>query len=70
MFSLPRTPFEKFWDSVIKVFSPKARPTTIESSKQDYPLSKEDILIYEEELQDNRNNIRIEGRENHYHRPL
>lgn len=55
MFSLPRTPFEKFWDSIKIVFSPEARPVPIETTEQDYALSKEDILRHEGELQNNLN---------------
>ena len=55
MFLLPRTPFEKFWDSIKTVFFPKAHLDPMKTTEQDYPLSKEDILIYEEELQNNLN---------------
>lgn len=55
MFSLPLTRFEKFWDSIKNVFSSETRPVPIETTEQYHALSKEDLLRYEEELQNNLN---------------
>lgn len=54
MSSLPRTPWEIFRDSVKTIFSPGIQIEALESKKKEIPLSKEDRLIYEEEMQINR----------------